>query len=636
MEGQRSRGSRRETPVVDTDVLIAGAGPVGLTAAAELRRHGADCRIIDRLPARLPYAKAVGIQPRTLEIWDRMGMVREALDAAVPMRGQLLYEDGAERGRIDLRLPPDVPYGFAALPQYETERVIEEHLARFGTWIERATELLSFEQDKDGVLSRIATVDGGEEEVRSRFLVGCDGAHSVVRNTLGLTFEGAALPEEYMLADVEVDWGLPPGYGVRAVHHGDDGTVDDLLVCVPLPGRGRYRVSMLVPPELSVGRRPAGEQGSRSPVAHGPETGRRAPGIEHIQAVLDRLSPEPTTASAMRWSSVFRISHRLVNKYADGRVFIAGDAAHIHPPTGAQGMNTGIQDACNLAWKLALTVRGAAHPRLLDSYDAERRPIGEEVVERTVRHAAQGVRADSGDLATVILREAQLLVAYPDSPVVGPAAPGLAGPGPGDRAPDCGGLTGGVAALPLRLYDLLRDRGHVLLLHADSAAALGACAEVATAIRHLTDGQLTALVLLAPGADAGTGTGIRTGTGTDTGTAAGADAGRATGTGTGTSTAPGVRAEDAGANGGTAVAWGAPDGGTGDVTEIVGYATDTDGRHLPAFLDSRGEFARVYRSTGPAAFVVRPDGYLSARVAPLTGAAAVAALSRELARVFRL
>ncbi|MFD8191535.1 FAD-dependent monooxygenase [Streptomyces wuyuanensis] len=593
-------------PVVDTDVLIVGAGPVGLTAAVELRRHGAHCRIVDRLPARLPYAKAVGIQPRTLEIWDRMGMVREALDAAVPMRGQLLYSDGADQGRIDFRLPPEVPYGFAALPQYETERVIEEHLARFGTGIERGTELVSFKQDTDGVLSRIVTVDGGEEEVRSRFLVGCDGAHSIVRKALGLSFEGAAFPEEYMLADVEVDWSLPPGYGVRVMHHGEDGAVDDLLVCIPLPGRGRYRMSMMVPPELSAARKPAGEQGTGDAVAHGLETGRRAPGIEHIQAVLDRLSPEPTTASAMRWSSVFRISHRLVNKYADGRVFIAGDAAHIHPPTGAQGMNTGIQDACNLAWKLALTVRGAAHPRLLDSYDAERRPIGEEVVGRTVRHASEGVQADPGDFATVMLREAQLLVAYPDSPVVGRAAPGLEGPGPGDRAPDCGGLTGGISAVPLRLYDLLRDRGHVLLLHADSADGLGVCGEVASGIRHLTDGQTAALVLLAPDA----------GTYAATGTAA-----RSTGNGSGNAAA-GSGAGDAA----EAV----------DYAEIVDYATDADGRHLPAFLDSRGEFARAYRTAGPAAFLVRPDGHLGARVAPLAVPGAVAALSEELARVFRL
>ncbi|MEJ8659110.1 MULTISPECIES: FAD-dependent monooxygenase [unclassified Streptomyces] len=142
-----------------------GAGPVGLTAAAELRRNGADCRIVDRLPTRLPYAKAVGIQPRTMELWDRMGMVRAALEAAVPMRGQLTYMDGAEGPRIDLALPPDVPYGFAALPQYETERIIEEHLARFGTRIERGTELVSFVQDDDGVVSRVTTSSGLRPQV---------------------------------------------------------------------------------------------------------------------------------------------------------------------------------------------------------------------------------------------------------------------------------------------------------------------------------------------------------------------------------------------------------------------------------------------------------------------------------------
>ncbi|MYT24428.1 pentachlorophenol monooxygenase, partial [Streptomyces sp. SID7760] len=334
------------------DVLVAGAGPVGLTAAAELRRRGISCRIVDRLPARLPYAKAVGIQPRTLEIWDRMGFVRAALEAAVPMRGQLAYMNGVEQFRLDLVLPPEVPYRFAALPQYETERIIEEFLEGFGTRVERGTELVSFVQDADAVTCRLTT-PGGEEEVRTRFLVGCDGAHSTVRKGLGLAFEGGAFPEEYMLADVEVDWDLPYGYGVRAMHRDDRGAVDDLLVCIPLPGDRRYRVSMLVPPELST----APPQGGDA-VAHGLEGG-RVPELGHVQAVLDRLSPQPTRASALRWSSVFRISHRLVDRYGEGRVFVAGDAAHIHPPTGAQGMNTGIQDAWNLAWKLALTLEGA-------------------------------------------------------------------------------------------------------------------------------------------------------------------------------------------------------------------------------------------------------------------------------------
>ncbi len=155
-----------------------------------------------------------------------------------------------------------------------------------------------------------------------------------------------------MLGDVEVDWSMPRGYAIRAMHQ-TDGATDDLLVCIPLPGRSRYRMSMLVPDELSA----APSQG----IAHGFE-GDRNPELHHIQAVLDRLSPEPTTARNLRWSSVFRISHRIVDAYGRGRVFVAGDAAHIHPPTGAQGMNTGIQDAHNLAWKLALAVSGRAAP----------------------------------------------------------------------------------------------------------------------------------------------------------------------------------------------------------------------------------------------------------------------------------
>lgn len=138
-----------------TDVLIAGAGPVGLSAVAELRRHGVRCRLVDRLPARLPYARAIGIQPRTLEIWDRMDLARTVLEAAVPLRGQLVYVNGREQPRIDLVLPPEVPYRFAALPQYETERILEEYVAGLGTAIERGTELLSFTQDAAGVTARL-------------------------------------------------------------------------------------------------------------------------------------------------------------------------------------------------------------------------------------------------------------------------------------------------------------------------------------------------------------------------------------------------------------------------------------------------------------------------------------------------
>lgn len=484
-----------------TDVLVVGGGPVGLTAAGELRRRGVSCRIVDRLPARLPYAKAVGIQPRTLEIWDRMGagLLRTALEAAVPFRGQLSYVNGVEQPRIEMTLPPEVPYGFCALPQYETERILEEHLAGYGTALERGTELVSFTQDPEGVTSTLATPSGAQEELRTRYLVGCDGAHSIVRKGLGLAYEGGAFPEEYMLGDVEVDWDLPYGYALRATHRDDGGRVDDLLVCIPLPGRRRYRMSMLVPPELSLARQAdAAAAAAGDTVEHGLDT-TRGPGLADIQAVLDRLSPRPTTASALRWASVFRISHRIVDRYGVGRVLVAGDAAHIHPPTGAQGMNTGIQDAVNLAWKLALAVEGAAAPGLLAGYDAERRPVGEEVVGRTVRHATQGIESDPDTPRTMLMREAQLLVSYRGSPAVGPPEDGP-GPRPGDRAPDCGGLTGPIAAHPLRLHDLLRGSDHVMLLYGyDHGYRWDQLAEVA---RDASGGRVETRVVVEPDAPA--------------------------------------------------------------------------------------------------------------------------------------
>ncbi len=438
--------------MTDPSVLVVGAGPVGLTVAAELCRRGVATRIVDRLAEPMNVAKAVGIQPRTLELWAGTGMLTAALDASIPLRGQLVYVDGRQVARIELRLPDEVPYGFVALPQNETERLLTAYAATFGCRIERSVELTGLSQDPYGVNATLSGPDG-TETVRVDYLVGCDGAHSTVRAHLGTTFEGAAFAGAYMLGDVEVDWSVPVGYTVRASHRADDGT-DDLLVCIPLPGRHRYRASMLAPERLA---RPGG-----SGVQHGLES-EGLPQLADIQAVFDRLSPEPATVSMLRWSSVFRISHRIVDRYQQGRIFLAGDAAHIHPPTGAQGMNTGVQDAWNLAWKLALAVRGVAAPGLLDSYNAERLPIGEEVVGRTVRHARAGLENDPDVQQTVLLREAQLLLGYRDSPVVGGGSG--AGPQPGDRAPDAAGLVRDGMNAPLRLFDLFAGTDHVLLMY---------------------------------------------------------------------------------------------------------------------------------------------------------------------------
>jgi 2-polyprenyl-6-methoxyphenol hydroxylase-like FAD-dependent oxidoreductase len=467
-----------------TQVLIAGAGPIGLAAAIELTRRGVHCRIVDPLLEPPQYAKAVGVQPRTLEVFEAMGVLPRILDAAIQMHGQFVYVNGEKNAQLDMTLPPDVPFAFVAIPQYETERILREDLALRGVHVERGLRLAGFEQDADGVTATLAG-DDGENTVRAGYLVGADGAHSMVRKSLGLTFEGAAFEEQYMLGDVEVDWSMPRGYGVRSMHQ-TDGKTDDLLVCIPLPGRNRYRMSALVPPDLSAEPSNA--------VAHGFE-GDRKPELHHIQAVLDRMSPEPTTARNLRWSSVFRISHRIVDAYGRGRVFVAGDAAHIHPPTGAQGMNTGIQDAHNLAWKLALAVSGRAASGLLDSYDAERRPVGEEVVGRTVRSAREGIGADSNDLDFVIRREAQLLIDYSDSPIVASGA--------GTRAPDASGLTRDAVTGPLRLFSLFGPWHTVLLYAGDDAGPTDVERFERAADASLTTahGHANVFLVAAPGAD---------------------------------------------------------------------------------------------------------------------------------------
>ena len=473
---------------MDTQVIVVGAGPVGLSVAIELRRRGVDVLIVDKRDGVAPWAKAVGIQPRTLEIWDQIGVVDAALSASLTMTGQRIYVDGEQVGELTLPVPDQVAYGFISLPQYATEEVLGAHLARLGTTVTRGVELVDFAADDAGVSATLRDADG-ERRVSAHYLVAAEGAHSLVRKGLGLTFEGDAFPEEYMLADVVLDWGLPAGLSVRCTRRVDGGP-DDMMVCIPLPGHGRYRISMLVPDELSQ------TSSAKDGVTHGIQSEGPKPQLHHVQAVLDRLAPEPTTASDMRWSSVFRISHRLVDRYSVGRVFLAGDSAHIHPPTGAQGMNTGIQDAYNLGWKLALAVAGVAAPGLLDSYHAERHPVGEEVVGRTVRAAREGLGAGD-DPQTAVRRTAQLLVHYADGPIVADdaEAPGPAvGPRPGERAPDATGLRRSGVAGAVRFHESLRHPDHTLLLWATSDGAWRRALELAVEVTDRLQGYLRAVV----------------------------------------------------------------------------------------------------------------------------------------------
>jgi 2-polyprenyl-6-methoxyphenol hydroxylase-like FAD-dependent oxidoreductase len=440
------------------DVLVVGAGPVGLTLACELARHGARCRIVDGAAQPSPYCRAIGVTPRTLEVWDDMGLAPAMIDAGLWLTGLRSIVHGqppADAASPDL----DLPYASLGLPQFETERVLTRHLERFGRTIERGSTLTALDQDGDGVRVRLEGPGGSVVEERFRYVVGCDGAHSAVRRLLGIAFEGAAYPWPFMLGDVRIAWDVPYGLAVRALRLIEDGP-PDMFIAIPLPEPGRYRVSMLAPPNLV----PAGG------TDHGIQAELRGPSLADLQAVADDLLPERPSLSDLRWSSLYRISMRLASAYRRGRCFLAGDAAHIHPPTGGQGMNTGIQDAYNLAWKLALVLRGASPEALLDSYEAERRPVGAEVIART-RAASEGYGRERGG-APDRRADTQVLVSYRRTPWVVDDATGTEDgvPVAGDRAPDVNGLLRPGIGFPWRLFDVLRGTEHVLLVHAPDAS----------------------------------------------------------------------------------------------------------------------------------------------------------------------
>jgi FAD binding domain len=299
-----------------------------------------------------------------------------------------------------------------------------------------------------------------------------------------------------MLGDVDVDWDMPAGHLLRWVRIEEDGDFTGMLVCVPLKGRNRYRIATLAPQRLQKtigsGVVPPGFWKEYDP-----------PGLSDIQAAIDDLGPAGTTATNLRWASIFRVKHGIVDRYRDGRVFVAGDAAHLHPPAGGQGMNTGIQDAWNLGWKLALAVRGLGSPALLDSYDAERRPAGKAIVDRAVAIAFTD-EMDMEDERAQFLLEMQMTMNYAGSPLVGESTDreGFAGgPEPGHRAPDVLGLRRFGVAHPVRLFELTRGTHSTLLLYANASETeeqLLGLEKLAASIRQSSGGQVHPYLITAP------------------------------------------------------------------------------------------------------------------------------------------
>ncbi len=342
-------------------VLIIGAGPVGMTLASELTRYGVSVRVVDKAMARTDKSKAIILWSRTLELLDRGGPDGATPFVAAGLKATAvnLIAAGGPIGRIELGdVHSPHPYGLM-LPQSDTERLLEERLAGQGIMVDRGVELASFTHGPAGVDAVLRHADGREEQVAAGWLVGCDGAHSAVRHGLQAPFVGETLDSDWILADVHLRDCPVPAHEAAIYWHRDG-----VFLLFPI-APGRYRLLADLPP---------------SGAAHPP-----TPTLDEVQAITDRRGPAGTTLFDPVWLAGFRINGRKVASYRHGRTFLAGDAAHIHSPAGGQGMNTGMQDAVNLAWKLALVDRGTCRDSLLDSYSPERSHVGDQVLKGAER-----------------------------------------------------------------------------------------------------------------------------------------------------------------------------------------------------------------------------------------------------------
>jgi 2-polyprenyl-6-methoxyphenol hydroxylase-like FAD-dependent oxidoreductase len=335
---------------IDTDILIVGAGPVGLFLANECTRRGLRWRLIEEKPTQSEHSKALAIFPRTLEIFDMAGVVAPFIEAANRVTSVEVIAHG--RALAHMPFTPAVsPYPFIAMvPQNVTEKLLMEQLMSRNGVIEYETSFVSAIQHDDFVS---VTVDhkGQRRNITAAYVVGCDGAHSTVRHLLNLPFEGAEYHDLFMLADIETNEALP---------------ADQLQLCPNETG------PLAIFPMSATRRRI---------VATIPDAEGDAPSLELVRQIMKQRAPAGIEAYSLHWSSYFHIHHRHVAQLRQGRIFLAGDAAHIHSPFGGQGMNTGLHDAWNLVWKLDLVLKGHGNEQLLDSYSTERLPVIRHVIE---------------------------------------------------------------------------------------------------------------------------------------------------------------------------------------------------------------------------------------------------------------
>ncbi len=356
-------------------VLIVGAGPTGLALALWLAGQGARVRVIDRTAEPGTTSRALAVQARTMELYGQWGLAEEIVRRGHKTPGANLWVKGRKAARVPLSDIGEglTPYPFMLIfPQDEHERLLIDRLAALGVAVERRTELLGFDDDGDGVTAHLRRPDGSEDTVRAAYIAGCDGAHSTVREILDVEFPGGVYRQRFYVADVAAEG--PPVDGELHI----DLDEADFLAVFPMSGAGRVRVIGTVSEERA---------DSVDPLTFDDVSGRA---IANLKLIVRRVN----------WFSTYRVHHRVAARFRVGRAFLLGDAAHIHSPAGGQGMNTGIGDAINLAWKLAAVIAGTAPDALLDSYQAERIGFARRLVATTDR--AFSVATGDGLVADIV------------------------------------------------------------------------------------------------------------------------------------------------------------------------------------------------------------------------------------------
>ncbi len=466
------------------DVLVVGAGPTGLTMASELARYGLTCRIVDKAPKATDKSKALAIHARTLECFQNMGLVGEVIARGIKLRGIVAYAEGKELLHVGLG-EIDSPYPYTiSLAQSETEKVLSEHLKTFGVEVERNVEVIDVKQGDGYATTTLKKADAdktnSEFSIESKWVVACDGAHSTVRKILNVPFEGGQYDEIFALADVQCDFKDPPKEGVCLY-----ATKQGIAAVFAMPG-SHHRIIFSMPP---------GSNAFKDP---------QNPTLDEMQVLVDERLGEGSRISDPAWLTSFTLRHRKISQYKWNRVFFAGDAAHVHSPAGGQGMNTGIQDAYNLAWKLAFYEKHNGSDELLSSYHSERHAVAVALIRNTdIMTRVNVMRSPIGQelrnrLAPILAGQevvqnkvrgfiTELAINYRKSPivaerrrtlisaVVGSASseePNLGdwfefgcGPSPGDRACDAH-LTYAKAEekSDVQLFDLVKGTRHNILL----------------------------------------------------------------------------------------------------------------------------------------------------------------------------